>query len=244
MYSPTDSHLISNSTLEYQRYDYQHQQQYNNRIGNDDEIQYELQHWQFSNNFDFIISAFGFYVALIGIRATNEHTARLAQQYTIGTILVGIAWMIFNYWFTVHLDKEIDQHHWNEIHNHTNSTTNHTTTTTMAPTPNYFNNDNDDDDELPTDWEYYQANLSIMMIPGMVWILCCIRAYQFQSLLEEAEREAEERIRSELAQHNLDNNGTNNNATSNNDVESPPSRTSSDLELQVSSTSSSGAVFT
>ncbi|CAB9511633.1 expressed unknown protein [Seminavis robusta] len=151
-------------------------------------IQRELQTWQPRSNIDLIISAFGIYVAMLGIRATNETTLRLAQQYLVGTAIVGIAWMMFNYWFTVHVDEEFDQLRRDERHNHTNATN-----------PVIY-----DDDAIPykTEMEYYQQNLSLMMIPGMVWVLCCLRAYQFQSLLEEAEQEAEERIRNELAQHN------------------------------------------
>jgi len=40
-----------------------------------------------------------------------------------------------------------------------------------------------------------------MFLPGMVWFLCCVRAWQFQYLLGEAEREAVGRIQSELEQH-------------------------------------------
>lgn len=152
-------------------------------------IQQELQTWHPRNNIDLVISAVGVYVAMLGIRATNETTLRLAQQYLFGTIVVGIAWMAFNYWFTVHVDEEFDEIRREQRHNRTANSTD--------PVPIY------DDDVIPyrTDWEYYQQNLSLMMIPGMVWVLCCVRAWQFQSLLEEAEREAEERIRNELAQH-------------------------------------------
>lgn len=162
-------------------------------------IQQELQTWHPRNNVDFVISAFGVYVAMLGIRATNETTLLLARQYLLGTVAVGIAWMMFNYWFTVHVDEEFDELRREERHNYTAGDHNST-----DPPPHY------DDDAIPyrTDTEYYQQNLSLMMIPGMVWCLCCIRAWQFQSLLEEAEREAEERIRNELAQHTANVRGT------------------------------------
>lgn len=154
-------------------------------------IQEELQTWHPRNNIDFIISAIGVYVAMLGIRATNETTHRLAQQYLAGTIIVGFAWMMYNYWFTVHVDEEVDELRREERHNRTGNASHHGEPITY------------DDDMIPykTEWQYYQENLSLMMIPGMVWVLCCARAWQFQSLLEEAEQEAQERIRNELAQH-------------------------------------------
>jgi hypothetical protein len=165
-------------------------------------IQQELQTWHFSNNFDLIISAFGVYVAILGIRATNETTHRLAQQYLVGTVIVGICWMIFNYWFTVHVDEEVDEIRREERHNrthHGSTTGNHNATGNNSGT--IIVDPDDDDIPYKSEWDYYQQNLSLMMIPGMVWVLCCVRAWQFQHLLAEAEQEAEERIRNELEQH-------------------------------------------
>ena len=177
------------------------QNQYNSQY--DDEIQKELQTWHFSSNFDLALSVLGIYVAMLGIRATNETTLRLARQYLIGTFVVGIFWMLYNYWFTVHVDEEIDHIRWEERHNMTNGTHHHANSTIGNHTHHPSRFDDDDDDSPKSEMEYYRQNLSLMMIPGMVWILCCARAYQFQSLLEEAEREAEERIRNELEQHRM-----------------------------------------
>ena len=40
--------------------------------------------------------------------------------------------------------------------------------------------------------------ISVMVLPGMVWLMCCLRAWQFQYLISEAEQEAQDRIRSEF----------------------------------------------
>ena len=168
------------------------------------QIQEEMQSWHPRNNVDFVISALGVYVALLGIRATNETTLRIAKQYLVGTVVVGISWMLYNYWFTVHVDQEFDQMRRDEKHNHTFAPIDYTNSS-ADPDSYGPSNTHYDDDAIPykTDMDYYSQNLSLMMIPGMVWILCCVRAWQFQSLLEEAEQEAEERIRNELEQHRV-----------------------------------------
>jgi Ubiquitin family len=154
-------------------------------------IQQALQTWHPRNNVDLIISAIAVYVAMLGVRATNETTLRLAQQYLAGTILVGFAWMVYNLWSVVHVDEEVDEFRREEQHNQTGNATH-------PGEPVIY-----DDDVIPykTEWEYYQQNLSLMMIPGIIWVLCCVRAWQFQSLLGEAEQEAHERIQNELAQY-------------------------------------------
>jgi hypothetical protein len=39
-----------------------------------------------------------------------------------------------------------------------------------------------------------------MMLPAMLWFMCCARAWQFHRLLQEAEEEAEARIRNEISE--------------------------------------------
>jgi hypothetical protein len=41
--------------------------------------------------------------------------------------------------------------------------------------------------------------ISVMVLPGLVWLNCCFRAWQFQHLTSEEEQEAQDRIRSETA---------------------------------------------
>jgi Ubiquitin family len=120
------------------------------------------------NTVDWIISAAGVYVALMGIQATNENTRRLARVYLIGTVGVGIGWMLYNYFLTVQIDEAI-----------------------VAQQPSGPVADMDEDD-------IYKSALSVMVLPGMVWVLCCLRAAQFHQLLSDAESEAEGRIRAQM----------------------------------------------
>ena len=127
--------------------------------------------WSTANTFDFIISVMGVYVAILGLKATTMNTLRLARLYLIGTFLTGVGWCLFNYVMTFKLEKESAESH------------------------------EESRDGLPpmTDSDLAWQALTVMVLPGMVWMLCCLRAWQFQYLLREAEQEAEERIRSELA---------------------------------------------
>jgi hypothetical protein len=128
--------------------------------------------WRNSDYFDLFLSAFGFYVATLGIKATTDNTRALSLRYLIGTVIVGCCWNGFYYYLTVQGEKEADA---KRIANHT-------------------------DDAIPpmTTSDFYSQAFIAILIPGMVWVLCCIRAFQFHSLLREAEQEAEGRIRGEL----------------------------------------------
>ena len=46
---------------------------------------------------------------------------------------------------------------------------------------------------LLTNSDYYTQAFFAMMLPAMMWFMCCVRAWQFHGLLQEAEVEAEER---------------------------------------------------
>lgn len=131
----------------------------------------DVPEWNTGNTFDFIISAMGVYVAIIGLKATTLNTLRLARTYLMGTFLTGVGWCLFNYVMTYKLDKEMAE-----------------------------SGEKSGDDSPPmTDDDLAWQALTVMVLPCMVWMLCCLRAWQFQYLLREAEQEAEERIRSELA---------------------------------------------
>lgn len=132
----------------------------------------EMRTWRNSDYVDLAISSVGFYVATLGIKATTENTMRLARQYMIGTVLVGIAWNVFYYFLNIQAEKAADQKRV----------------------------DASDDDEfglMPDSTYYVQAAFAIML-PAMLWLLCCVRAWQFHGLLREAEEEAEERIRTQI----------------------------------------------
>ncbi|KAL7579985.1 hypothetical protein ACA910_004977 [Epithemia clementina (nom. ined.)] len=134
--------------------------------------------WEAANWVDLVISAMGVYVGILGLQATTHNTLRLAKSYLIGTVATGVAWMIFNFVMTYEIDEETEQHREGE---------------------NESNNTNNDDFVVLTDGDLRWQAVSVMVLPGMVWSLCCLRAWQFQHLLMEAEQEAEERIRSEFA---------------------------------------------
>lgn len=124
------------------------------------------QGWTIENSLDLVVSTIGVFVGLVGLRASNETTLRLAKQYLYGTVVAGVTWMLFQYLMTFELDEaEYKQKH---------------------------------GDEDFSKADIMQAALSVMVLPGMVWFLCVVRAWQFQYLLREAEREAEDRIQSEL----------------------------------------------
>ena len=128
--------------------------------------------WEAANWVDLVISIMGVYVGILGLQATTHNTLRLAKYYLIGTAITGVAWMVFNYVMTYEIDKEA---------------------------ANREQEDGNDDFDSLTDGDIRWQAVSVMVLPGMVWSLCCLRAWQFQHLLMEAEQEAEERIRSEFA---------------------------------------------
>mmetsp|Transcript_10154 Transcript_10154/g.13418 ORF Transcript_10154/g.13418 Transcript_10154/m.13418 type:complete len:531 (-) Transcript_10154:143-1735(-) len=128
--------------------------------------------WKRKQWVDLIISIAGVYVGVLGLQATSLNTLRLARMYMVGTFGTGLAWMIFNLVVTFYKQKLFEKNR-EENHSHENVLL--------------------DDDDLRM-----QA-ISFMFLPGMVWILCCLRSWQFQYLIAEAEQEAEERIRAEFA---------------------------------------------
>jgi hypothetical protein len=127
--------------------------------------------WKNSDYFDLALSSFGFYVATLGIKATTENTRRLARRYLICTVIIGCFWNAFYYYLNVQAEEDEDAKR-------------------VAKHP----------DSIPpmTQSDFYFQAFFAVLIPGMMWVLCCIRAFQFHELLCEAEEEAELRIRGEL----------------------------------------------
>lgn len=121
----------------------------------------QIRTWQNSDYADAVISAFGFYVSLLGIKATTENTLQLAKQYFACIIIAAIASNCYYYYLNVQQEERFAQQ----------------------------NNKPIDQNQLYTD-----AFVGILL-PLTVWALCVIRAYQFQTLIREAEQEAEERTR-------------------------------------------------
>lgn len=138
---------------------------------------YSQQPWSWVNSCDLILSLLGIYVAILGMRAANETTLKLAKNYLYGTVVVGIFWLLLNYYMTIQVDEAIETEH-QEHH--------------------------PDDDRIPdlTTSEIYQSALSVMVLPCFVWLACCLRAFQFSHLLEEAETEANSRIQAQLLDDN------------------------------------------
>lgn len=179
----------------------------------------QYQQWNWLNSVDLFISVLGVYVALIGIKASNENTMRLAKQYLWGTATVGVLWWLFNYYITVELDESMEQQH-----------------------------EERDDDLFPpmSQKDIYNQALSVMVLPGVLWVLCCFRAFQFHFLLREAEEEAEARMQPYTEEEEEDPERASSNSTG---ATSPPTTTAAnndeatvqhdeELALQNGSTSS------
>jgi hypothetical protein len=66
-----------------------------------------------------------------------------------------------------------------------------------------------------------------MVLPGMVWVLCCLRAAQFHQLLSDAESEAEDRIRAQMEESSALNSPSSSASPAS---PPPPARSSSDPE--------------
>ncbi len=131
-------------------------------------VDYESRTWQNQDYFDLVVSTVGFLVARLGMKATHENTSRLATHYLIGTMIAGILWNIWNVLEFSIFVKE-----------------------ETVP------KDDDTVIQLTSD-DFRSIALFTVMLPLGVWLLCCARAWQFRHLIEEAELEAAERIRSEL----------------------------------------------
>jgi len=121
----------------------------------------QMRTWQDSDYFDTLISAFGFYVSLLGIKATTENTLQLAKRYFLCLVAAGIGYNCYYYYTNV----QQEQKHAEERNQH------------IGPS------------------ELYTTAFMGILLPLTVWLLCIIRAYQFQNLIREAELEAEERTR-------------------------------------------------
>ena len=130
---------------------------------------YQVRDWQTQDYFDLFVSGIGFYVATLGMKATTENTLRLANMYMVGVVIAGVAWNIWNICMYALFVQEESK-------------------------------PRDDDDLMPlTRDDFITVAFFTIMLPLMVWIMCCTRAFEFRRLIQEAEHEAAERIRSQLA---------------------------------------------
>lgn len=136
----------------------------------------DVRTWRNSDYFDLILNLFGFYAAMLGIKATTENTRRLALQYLICTVVCGVFWNAFYYYLNFEVEKEIDEER------HKPGADGHPATT----------------EPMLTTKDYLVQAFFAILIPMMIWFMCCMRAVQFYVLLEEAEQEAELRIQNEI----------------------------------------------
>ena len=121
----------------------------------------EMRTWQDSDYFDALVSAFGFYVSLLGIKATTENTLQLAKRYLLCLSVAGVGSNCYYYYLNVSAQRRQAEAR---------------------------------DQRVGGSALYTSAFVGILL-PLTVWMLCIVRAYQFQSLIREAEVEAEERTR-------------------------------------------------
>ena len=114
------------------------------------------------------------------MQATQENTSKLATAYAIGTIVAGIGWNLWNvfeyYKFYVEqMERQSDD------------------------SPDF--NGNSDEQPLTRD-DFVTVAFFTIAMPLFVWFMCCVRAFEFRRLIQEAEEEAAERIRNEYMENN------------------------------------------
>jgi hypothetical protein len=148
----------------------------NNNNPYNDPQDMEIREWRPSDYFDLAVSAIGFYVATLGMKATQENTSRLATLYFLGTIVAGIGWNAWNvFMYYTFYEEETEKQN------------------------NHIINGNTDDDLPPlTRDDFITVAFFTVAMPLFVWGVCCARAWEFRRLIEEAEEEAAERIRSQV----------------------------------------------
>eukprot|EP00531_Pseudo-nitzschia_arenysensis_P010110 CAMPEP_0116134148 /NCGR_PEP_ID=MMETSP0329-20121206/10492_1 /TAXON_ID=697910 /ORGANISM="Pseudo-nitzschia arenysensis, Strain B593" /LENGTH=427 /DNA_ID=CAMNT_0003628841 /DNA_START=399 /DNA_END=1682 /DNA_ORIENTATION=- len=151
---------------------------------NDDNVvptQYEVRAWLTQDYFDLLVSGLGFYVGTLGMKATQENTSKLATMYAIGTIVAGIGWNLWNVYeyYKFYVEQMERQTHDDDA-------------------PDY-NNGGTDEQPLTRD-DFVTVAFFTIAMPLFVWFMCCVRAFEFRRLIQEAEEEAAERIRNEYTE--------------------------------------------
>jgi len=130
--------------------------------------------WPAAEYVDTAISLICLYVAILGLKASSENTLRLARSYMIGLFIAGSLWLGFQYFMSVASLRLTDEEKQNQAAAHN-----------QPYTPE------------PISEIYIQA-FQAMLLLSLLWCMCCVRAWNFQRLLSDAEREANERIQSQL----------------------------------------------
>jgi hypothetical protein len=170
----------------------------------------QVRPWENSDYYDLVVSGCGFYVGMLGLKATQENTLQLATMYAIGTIISGILWNIWNIFEYIHFfekqteyrnDYDDNNHNYNDDNNDNNKNGSSTGHNSNNSNNGSYNKNSQDypNDELPplSRDDFVTVAFFTILMPLSVWILCCIRAFEFRRLISEAEEEATERIRNE-----------------------------------------------
>jgi len=155
-----------------------------NVVGLGDDVDYVVRTWQTPDYFDLLVSAIGFYVATLGVKATQENTFKLATAYAIGTIVAGIGWNLWNVYEYIKFFDE--QTHMADGYSNATSDSD----------KNEADRNNGEEEPLTRD-DFVTVAFFTILIPLFVWFSCCVRAFEFRRLIGEAEEEAAERIRNE-----------------------------------------------
>jgi hypothetical protein len=146
--------------------------------------------WSFVDLFILIL---GMYMAILGIKATNENTLSMACCYLAGTCITCIGWLACNYSIRVKVDKAVAA---SMMDNNANNNANNNKED-MTDITTFYNTATDDMD-------IYNQAFQVMVLPAMVWCLCIFWAWQFQYLLSEAKHKAMEQIAAEWRQNDDD----------------------------------------
>lgn len=141
-----------------------------------------LEQWTPLKYVDVLLSLLGIYVALLGIRASNENCIQTARRYWIGTAVVALLWLAYNYTFSLHYDEAVQDELEQGLH---------------TPYTEQFETMSGGGDGGSLVMDVYNMALEAMILPALVWGLCIFRAWHFHHLLAEAEAEAAARIAAE-----------------------------------------------
>ncbi len=143
-----------------------------------------LPQWEDKDYVELIISCFGVYVALLGMKATTDHVGYLAKRFLILLGLLGISWTVFTFYghfiYNLALEKALSGGNGNDEEGGgggssstgTSSSTTSNVETTMA----------------------LKVSFMETMVPIFIWLIFYIRAAQFHAMIREAEMEANQRV--------------------------------------------------
>jgi Ubiquitin family len=154
------------------------------------------QTWSSLSWVDLVVSVLGIYVALLGVRASNDNVLSIARLYLVGTVITGVGWLVYNFIINFEID-EMAREQQQGGNNNNNNDPYHPSMPPSSP----LNGNGANSDSV------FNQAVQAMILPAVVWGLCIFRAWQFQHLLAEAELEALERIQSEEEQEGEENDG-------------------------------------